>query len=266
MTWHVDELTFHRYLSDEMDVVAASSIEAHVSSCAECRARIPADSEGLERSWARIREAVEVPEVGWFERLLRTAGVRPDVARLLAVTPGLRAAWLVALTVAMGFGLLGAAVTDSSLVDGWFLAVAPLVPMAGVLLGFSSMADPAHELGLAVPMDRFWLTMLRSALVAGSAFIILLGVDLLTGDTSGAWLVPAVAATLLALALAPHVGPVGATVTVSVSWMAIVWLLGDGMAAVWAGPGQPAAVAAALAAAAVIALERDRFRRGEVWL
>jgi hypothetical protein len=268
MTWHVDEATIARYVSDEVDRVAASSIETHLTSCGACRAKVTIDADQLAMSWTAVRAAIEAPSTGWFETALRTFGIRPHVARLLAVTPGLRMSWVLALVVAVGFGLLAAGSTDSLFVGRWFLAVAPIVPVAGVIIGFSAMADPAHELGLAVPLDRFWLTMVRSLLVAGSAMGMLLIVDVAigVGASSGAWLVPATAATCLTLALAPRVGTVGAASTVAIIWLLLVLGISGGGTPVLSGSVQLMGAVVALAALVVLGMERDRFRRGEVWL
>lgn len=268
MTWHVDQETIGRYVSNEVDRVAAASIEAHLTECGECRADLSIDAERFARTWAGVRATVEAPGVGWFERGLKAVRIRPDVARLLAVTPGLRMSCLLALAVAVGFGLMAAASAGSEIVARWFLVVAPIMPVAGVLIGFSSLADPAHELGLSVPVDRFWLTMLRSSLVAGSAMGILLTVDVTVGvvGSSGAWLLPAVASTCLSLALTPRVGALAAAVVVSAAWLFAVLPIDRGEVLASSGFARLVIAALAIVSLVVVVSNRDRFRRGEVWL
>src|SRR5206468_10612326 len=110
----------------------AYSLEAHLLACAECRMLLSplTDRNAIERMWMDIEEAVDAPRPGPVERVLLRLGLPDHVARLLAATPPLRLSWLGAVAVALVFALLAAHGGHAGLVV--FLAMAPLVPVAGV--------------------------------------------------------------------------------------------------------------------------------------
>jgi len=103
--WHIDEKHLALYAQGQGRLSFGASVEAHLLSCARCRALVtPAvELDRLERLWAEVVERIDPPRPGVVERLLRLVGIREDTARLLAATPSLRAPWLLAMAAALAF-------------------------------------------------------------------------------------------------------------------------------------------------------------------
>ena len=120
----------------------------------------------LDAIWAEVDRQVDLSSRPLAERLLTRAGVREDTARLLAVTPSLRGAWLTSILLAALLAALAANVTDGTGRGmAIFLTLAPLLPVAGVALSYGPAADPAYELTLAAPYSVLRLVLLRSVAV-----------------------------------------------------------------------------------------------------
>jgi hypothetical protein len=147
-------------------------------------------------------------EDGLLERGLVRLGVPDHVARLLASTPSLRLSWLAAAAVAIGFSAWAAnAGADGRLV---FLAVAPVLPVAGVAAAYGPWADPSHELATATPFSGLRLLLLRTlAVLMVTTIVTAIGGALVpAGEISAfAWALPALALTFASLALATVVAP-----------------------------------------------------------
>ncbi len=204
MSWHVLEPTIDAYVTGRLDDASAFSLEAHVLTCSVCRdalsARAGADRH--ERIWTGVRDAIERPKIGVDERALIAIGIRDDIARLLAATPVLRTSWLGAVAATLAFAVLMSRTTGSDVLP--FLALAPLVPVAGVAVAFRRPADPAWELGLSTPVGGFRLMLIRAAAVFAVS-VTLAGLAVLAlpslGWTAAGWVLPAFALTVLTLAL-----------------------------------------------------------------
>ena len=71
--------------------------------------------------------------------------------------------------------MIAAAVAASRSVDDSrpFLALAPLVPLAGVAVSFGPAPDPAGEAGLATPMHGAGLVLRRPIAVLATSLIVL---------------------------------------------------------------------------------------------
>ncbi|MGC2239457.1 MAG: zf-HC2 domain-containing protein, partial [Acidimicrobiia bacterium] len=165
MSWHVDVETLTRYQAGSIDRVAATSVEAHVTDCAECRSSVVVEDQWLDRSWTRIADRVEPSRPALVERLLTRAGVPTHWARLAAASPTLRVSFIIAVALVIGF----AAVASGSTPDGGsyrvFLAIAPVVPVMGVAFAYGRLVDPAFELTMSAPIDSLRLLLLRASIV-----------------------------------------------------------------------------------------------------
>jgi hypothetical protein len=274
-TWHAPADTLARFATEpeRLDERVASSIEQHLVRCAECRAAVavaapPAD---LERSWAAIADVVDRPRRSFVERLLGRVGVSPSMARLVSATRELRWAWLVLVGVLCA-GAVALARTEGS--DGPFLAAAPLVPLAAVLVGFLPIGDPAGEAGRAAPVFGLGLALRRVVAVVAPAMLVVAAGSLATpglGVTAFVWVLPGLALAVVALAASTFVRVGTAVAVLAAAWSIsmVVGSLGDrqlaasGSAAFGAG-GQAAALVLAIAAAVVVARRRDRFSTLEV--
>jgi hypothetical protein len=233
--WHLDQETVSRYAEGELDEARAYSLEAHLLACGDCRALLApvVDSSSMLRVWSEIEEVVDAPRPGLVERALIRVELPDHLSRLLAATPSLRLSWLGAVSLALAFAVLAAHEGHQGL--AMFLAIAPLIPVAGVAAAFGSWIDPTYEIGVAAPFRSFRLLLLRSTAVLASS-LVLIGLAALALPrldwTAAAWLLPALALTSVTLAVSTVVEPVRSAVGV-----AVAWILGVTMAARLAGDG-----------------------------
>src|SRR5438128_6110673 len=126
MSWHADASLLARYAAGSIDDARASSVEAHLVACADCRQAVATtvDTTRLDAIWAEVTDTVDAPRPHLLERILRHIGVRDHDARLLAATPSLRLSWLLAITASLAFLVAAADAGPRQLV--LFLVVAPL--------------------------------------------------------------------------------------------------------------------------------------------
>jgi anti-sigma factor RsiW len=267
-TWHADRELLQAYVRDELDDAHASSVEAHVLACVQCRQALAPEvaSDRLDAIWQDTVDVLDRPRTRPVERLLRLLRVAPGNARLLAATPSLQLSWLAAIAVAAGFGALASHASENGL--AFFLVIAPLVPVVGVAAAYGPGVDPAHELTVAAPMSGFRLVLLRAAAVL-AASVVLTGVasfGLVALDwTAAAWVLPALALTGATLALTLVLSPERAGTCVAVAWLSAVLIgwaaTGDDLGA-FHTVGQLCCAVVAAAAAVVIARRNELFEIG----
>lgn len=216
--------------------------------------------------WAGVRDVICAPRLRALERLLARVGVPDHVARLLVTTPSLGRSWIVSVVMSLAF-----AVAASHWLGGGdlpFLAVAPLVPVAGVAWSFGAQNDPLWEIGGGTPTGGFRLILIRSIAVLGTSMVAsAIASAALPGAGWAAfgWLVPAFGLTVLTLALSTTRI---ATETVALG-VSAAWVLGVTSATRWGseslavfGPrGQVTLGLVALISALVLAERRDAFER-----
>jgi hypothetical protein len=265
--WHVDEGTIARYAGGRVPLSVVASVEAHLLACPRCRASLASvvELDRLEQLWGEVAERVDAPRPGVIERLLRLVKVPDDTARLLAVTPTLRTAWLLAMAAALTFAAAAGMVSGE---NGrgilLFLTLAPVLPVAGVAAAFHRSLDPTYEIGLAAPSSQFRLLLLRSVAVTAVTCLAALITGLLLPQrtlTTAAWLLPALALTSLTLMLAGRVDVVYAAAGVGGVWVVAVVSshVRTGEFAVFGAGGQLAALAVAAASLIVLVVDRDRY-------
>ena len=143
--WHVPDDLLRRFTDDPgaIDDVTASSIEAHLIQCADCRTRMAASAPAafVAASWELVADRIDRPSGSMVERLLDRLGLDAGVARLLAATPALRAAGLAAV---VGLAVGAAVLSRTSEAEGPFLVLAPLVPLLAVAASFAPASDPGR--------------------------------------------------------------------------------------------------------------------------
>jgi len=260
--WHLSAGELRRYRDRDISTPVLWSVEAHLISCARCRAALAAlvDPAPISAGWARLDAELDVPVPGGLERWLVRLGVPEHVARLLAATPTVRGAWLLAVAVTFVLALAGAAAAAGGTVPDpagfvWagaapVVLVAPLLTLVGVAVSFGPRVDPAHLLCLVAPMSTFQLLLIRTAAVLVTtsaiglvvAFVLPVAVIAMVG-----WLLPCLAVTSCALALTPRWGLVRATAACAAAWVgAVLPFLGPETDAGWSGwvPPWPAPVSA----------------------
>ena len=265
MSWHVDSQTLSRYQDGTVDRVSTASIEAHLTHCEQCRGRLAVDAQWLERSWAGIADRVEPGRVGIVEKTLTILGAPSYLARLVVVSPVMRVPFLVSLVLVLGFAVTVANIESPRETIHVFLAVAPLLPVAGVAFAYGPLVDPAHEMTLAAPLDSLFLLLLRAATVLAVAVSVSLVAWAFVPATAAigvaAWLLPALALTSITLAAASRFPVWAASCVVSAGWLMLVVFSASPDFEVFAGSGQLAFLAATVLAAGVIVLRRHSYNR-----
>ncbi|WP_329411364.1 zf-HC2 domain-containing protein [Streptomyces sp. NBC_00704] len=266
MTWHVAEDDLRAYAQGELAPPLLWSADAHLTGCALCRARLAeaVDPVALDAAWERLDAELDAPRPGPVERLLTRLGVADHTARLLAATPVLRRSWLLSVLFLLVTTVLAVRVADRPTL---FLALAPLLPLAGVALSYGPSLDPTYEMAVVAPLHGFRLLMIRTVAVL-TAGLVCNGLATLALPAYGllalAWLLPALALTATGLALSARLGSVLAPTLVGGGWLTLLVFTGnqtrahDTLAPFTAG-GQAAAAAVTALAALLLYQGRDRF-------
>lgn len=272
-TWHSDPELLAGYMAGALGRAQATSVEAHLVTCASCRAAVVplAAPERLVGNLAAITERVDEPRLHPIERLLQRIGVPERITRVLMVTPSARTAWLTAVAVALAVAVVAGGLRGSGERTVFaFLVVAPLLPLAGVTVAFGTRTDPLRELIVTAPTPAFELLLVRAlAVLAPTIALAALASALVPGhgwDTV-LWLLPSFGLTATTVALG--------------SWLPmrpVAWVLGgawvvaaaisvrgapsaelvEGFAA-FRPAGQVVLVAVTLLAGIVVAVRRDSF-------
>lgn len=221
--WHVPDEELRRYADRAAVPPSLWSTEAHLAACAGCRERLAAavDPEVVRAGWTRLDTELDAPVPGPVERLIMRIGVSDHTARLLAATPMLRMSWLAAVASTLALTAIVANLAHPLV----FLAVAPLLPLAGVAVSFGPRVDPTYEIAVVAPMHTFRLLLLRCAAVltatTGLSALATLAMPEY-GVVALGWFLPALALTLASLTLTPRLGPVVAAGSVGVGWVVLV--------------------------------------------
>ncbi|MZD55626.1 zf-HC2 domain-containing protein [Streptomyces sp. SID5606] len=267
--WHVAEGDLRDYARGELAVPLLWSADAHLTGCAHCRGVLAelSDPAALDAGWERLDAQLDAPRPGWFEGLLVRCGVGDGTARLLAATPVLRRSWFGAVAAVLVTTFLVAFSAGAVERPALFLALAPLLPLAGVAVAYGPVMDPTYEMAVVAPVHGFRLLMIRTVAV----LVVALGVNGLAslampgyGLTALAWLLPGLALTTAGLALTPRLGPVGGPVAVAAVWVALLVLAsaerGAGAPlAPFTAAGQGVSAGLVLVGAGFLFVFRDRF-------
>ncbi|MEU9189605.1 zf-HC2 domain-containing protein [Streptomyces sp. NPDC048484] len=267
MTWHVAQADLRAYVRGELAPPMLWSADTHLVACARCRAVLAevSDPVTLDEGWQRLDAELDAPRVGFLESMLVRIGVADHTARLLAATPVLRLSWLGAVVAVLAMTVIAANSAQAPDTLPMFLALAPLLPLAGVALSYGPALDPTYEMAVVSPMHGFRLLMIRTIPVLAIA-LVLNGLATLALPSYGlralAWLLPALALTATGLALTPRLGPVLAPSLVGGTWVAVLVVAQgttEGTLAPYTVTGQGIAAAVAVLAAGFFYLRRDRF-------
>lgn len=256
--WHPSEELVQSYVDGGLPGLSAGSVEAHLLACRSCRTQLghSVEPDRLSRLRLEIDDRLDRTERPWSERFLVRCGFGEADARALLAAPSLRWAWWLAVAAAVALGLLVAGDTHDP--GAVFLALAPVVPLAATAAAYAPALDPAFGLVAATPYRTMRLLLARSVAVGATAMVGVAGAALALPArdlTAVVWLLPAVALTLLVLALAPHVGTGWAAVGVAVTWLMVVASLErQGVDVRWVAAAGGQLGAAALATGALVAL------------
>ena len=270
-TWHADPDVLARFAHDPagVDDSTAASVETHLLTCDRCRAEVArmADPALAGSSWDAVADRIDRPRVPLLQGVLQLLGFQSGPARLAAATPGLRLSGLTAVVGLTALAVMAARHLDAS---GPFLLLAPLAPLAGVVLTFAAATDPAGESGLATAVHGAGLAVRRATAVLVLAFAVL-AVGAVTVPSLGSaplgWVLPASAIAVGSLALGTWV-----RIEAAVAGLATVWILGVGLVryvdgfdrpfdetVLFTPTGQGIALALTVAAGLVLAARADRY-------
>lgn len=275
-TWHAPHDVLARFASapEGLDATTASSVEQHLVTCESCRQAVAdaADGAALRTSWDAIANIIDRPQPMASERMLGRLGLPGELSRLVAATAGLRLAWFATVAGLAGLAVLVARQNGS---DAAFLVIAPLVPLAAVLVTFLPLGDPAGEAGTATPLHGAALAIRRVVAVLAPTLVLLALAGLAVPHLAGggaAWVLPGLALAAGTLALSTFVRTTVAAAFLSVGWLSVLGVtrVGAGRhaqiadAAVFATSGQGVALVLVLVAGGTFYARRDRFATLEV--
>ncbi|GAB3167925.1 hypothetical protein [Streptomyces incanus] len=243
-----------------LDDAALWSIEAHLDTCAACRAHLagrttPDTHALLDRVAASLDEAIGTSP-------------RPAPHPVRAVSVHRRwltwtlLPWLAVTVAVLGCGVL----LDSAepRLPSLVLLLAPVAPLPGVAAAWSRRFDPAGELIASTSAAGLTMVLRRTLAVLVVILPALLAAGVSTGTSLALTLLPCLAFTAAALALGAFVGIRRAAIGLGAIWSAAVLLpsvaaqslspvLRPGTTVVWG--------AAAVALAALTVGAAPRFRR-----
>jgi len=237
-TWHVDASALSAWVEGTSGPIVGASVEQHLVDCEQCRAAVAGlvPVEDVPGRWDDVLAEV-AGGVGLLERILVRFGLQAGDAVVVGAAPVLRVAWAAGLAVVLGF-ILVASLLGHDHGQALFLALAPLLPVAGVAAAYGPSVDPSYELGLAAPYRLIRLVLLRSVAVLLAAVPITVAAGLLLpldGHTAVVWVLPALAFTLVVLGAGSWVDPWAAAVAIGTGWVVAVGVsarLGDVLAVV----------------------------------
>lgn len=264
--WHVEEAELRAYAAGRSPFAVATSLEEHLLRCDVCRSRAASvvDPAPLDLVWERVAVEVQAPPVTLLERLARRVGLTERDALLLAGAPSVRGAWLLSVMLCVLFALT-AGLGAGGRLSLTALLVAPLLPVAAVVLAYGQDSDPLWEHALAAPYPVVRLVVVRVLLVAGSAVPVTAVAAVTLADRrwlAVAWLVPAMACAALTLAVSTWVGVARAAAAVTALWALVAVVLAEPsragtVAALVSWPALVAYTAVAVLASGVFWLRSD---------
>ncbi|MFJ8020849.1 zf-HC2 domain-containing protein [Streptomyces sp. NPDC096311] len=266
--WHADAEDLRAYARNELAPPRLWSVDTHLVACAPCREALAtvSDPVALDAGWERLDAELDAPRPRLLESLLVRIGVADHTARLLAATPVLRRSWLAAVALVLLMAVVATDVGGVAASPTLFLALAPLLPLAGVALSYGPVLDPTYEMAVVSPLHGFRLLMIRTVAVLTTG-LVLNGLATLALPAYGlralAWLLPALALTGTGLALTARWGPVLPPCLVGGAWVTLLMVAhakaDGGTLAPFTALGQGVAGAVAVLAAGLLYLVRDRF-------
>ncbi|WP_324604737.1 zf-HC2 domain-containing protein [Streptomyces sp. NRRL F-5135] len=219
---HVSESLISRYARGDSDIHPDElwAVEAHLESCALCRARLgtaaritaPTVDTLVEGVWAEL--AARLPTTPPARRRRRW------VPALSAWASPVTLPWL-GMTVLVTLFAVVLDRMDASAVPP-VLLVAPVLPVLGVATAWARGVDPAYELIAATPRAGLELVLRRTTAILAVVGSALLLAGAVTGTTVGQWLLPCLAFTTGTLALGGLIGMTRAAIALVAAWAGVI--------------------------------------------
>ncbi|MGW3078529.1 zf-HC2 domain-containing protein [Kitasatospora sp. NPDC001132] len=201
------------------------ALEAHLEACAPCRSRLAA---AVATGAPDIAALVETVRAGLAPQLDAAVTAPARWRRPSWVSSWLTpvmAPWLAMTAVVTLMALLLDEAAPPEVFGGTspVALIAPVLPLCGVAVSWSSGLDPAHELTASTARAGLPLLLRRTTSVLVLVLPVLLLGGWLTGTTTAAqWLLPSLAFTSTALALGSVVGVTRAAVGLAAAWGVVV--------------------------------------------
>ena len=170
-----------------------------------------------------MADAVQAPRAPFVVRLMRMCGLSESDGALLGASRSLNGAWLLATMAVVVFAAV-AAIPSETQGQALYLLVAPLVPVAGVVAAFAA-GDPLACLTSTTPYSKARLALLRTVAVVITSVPLSIAIGVAIPGIAWlafAWLVPALALTLLTLVGMTWWRPEPVGIAVSVGWIAVI--------------------------------------------
>jgi hypothetical protein len=194
-------------------------LEAHLETCAACRARLAAVAPVqpvVDVVWTRLAANLEPPGVpahparrrfGRWLATWATPVMLPWLAMIVLVT-----------LLAVVFDHIGHSVLDVTAVQ----LFAPVLPVLGVAVSWARGLDPAYEVVVATPRAGLYLIARRTLAVLLVVLPVLGVAGWLTGTALALWLLPSLAFTTGTLALGGLIGLTRAAYVLIAMWVAVL--------------------------------------------
>jgi hypothetical protein len=216
MTTHPDSGLLSRYAQGDpaLDEANVWSMETHLETCAQCRARL------AEHTTGDTRALLDMVTAGIDAGI--AAGPAPVRRSRAWSVPGRRwfmvtlAPWL-----AMTAAVLGCAVLLQVLqpeMPSLVLLLAPVAPLPGVAVAWNRRTDPAWELIAGTPAAGLAMLLRRTAVVLAVVVPLLALAGIRTGAPLAMLLAPGLAFTAASLALGTLVGVRRAVIGLATVW------------------------------------------------
>lgn len=242
-----------------LDEATVWSVEAHLETCADCRARLAGSTTGDTRSLLD-RVAAEL------DRGI-AAGPAPERQRPWSAVRRRWLVWALLPWLTMTVAVLGCAVLLEALRPGLpslVLLLAPVAPLPAVAVAWSRRSDPAWELIAGTPAAGLTMLLRRTVAVLAVVVPVLLLAGAGTGLSLALVLLPCLAFTTATIAVGALVGVRRAAVGLVAVWaLAVVVpslvtadlpvVLRPGSTGVWA--------LVTVALAGLVVARADSFRR-----
>ena len=216
------------------------ALEAHLESCAVCRARL---AEAMPEPVPSLVTGV------WSTLAPELAGQAPARRRLVSrlmpwATPVMLPWFAMVVLVAAIAVLLDRTVSLDHQQVTFLQLFAPVLPVLGVAAAWAPGLDPAHELSAASPRAGLHMVLRRTTAVLVVVVPLLTLAGWLTGTTIVLSLLPCLAFTTGTLALGGLIGVRRAALALLLAWSVAVlpavvnqpvWALHGGSVPVWIG-------------------------------
>ncbi len=237
-TWHAGPELLTRYAAGELSHAGQAAVETHLTVCADCRASSKplVEPDSLDLVWSGVATKIAAPRLPLPLRVLRRLGVPHTDLVVIRASSSMWLSWALAMLGAILFAILTSWLTTYEQ-ELFYAAVAPLLP-ALLVAGAYDASDPTRELMTATPFSKLRMALLRTAVAVAAALPVVALMSAVVPGLAGhrgAWLLPSLALTVLALTLLTSW-----TASVTMGVLSSGWIL---VVAVWAERGSLDAVA-----------------------